>query len=282
MHDPTRDGILEGIIFDNDGVLSQTAQRQYSWFQHWAEQNGKTLPYEGFEAFLTDYNDTLHRAEDVSCGVQAFYDKHGLPCDMKKKDHPVWTAYNDYKSSHPVGLFPGVEKVLQQIYSLGSLSSSGLTIPTRLRLGINSTNSWQTISKELEKAGVIQYFDSQMGIEMLRAIHGSGDGNALKKPSTLSVAWSLYNLGTDGDRTMHVGDTRADLAASREVVVPGGNPVKGKNLLMVGAAWGYEGRKLLEQGTKLESGRHVDFDYIIDGPEELVWLVRKHRGLDKL
>jgi phosphoglycolate phosphatase-like HAD superfamily hydrolase len=279
MHNPHRDGILEGIIFDNDGVISQTAPRQYAWFQHWAEANGKKLPHASFDEFLTDYNDTLHAAEDVACGVQAFYDKLGLPCDMKDKQHAVWIAYDQYKSQNPVGLFPGMKEVIAEVHRLGSLSAAAVTVSKRLRLAVNSTNSWQTISKELDKSGVLPYFDSQIGIEMLREIHGAGDGNALKKPSKISVAWSLYQLGTDGDRTMHVGDTRADLAASRYVLVPGGDPSRRKNLIMVGAAWGYEGRKSLEEGTDLENGEHVHFDYIINKPEELIWLVKKYRGI---
>lgn len=279
MFDSRRDGILEAIIFDNDGVISQTAPRQYSWFQHWAAANDKVLPYTDFDQFLTDYNSTLHKAEDVSCGVQSFYDKHGLPCDMKDSKHPVWIAYNEYKEQNPSGLVSGMKEVLAEVYQLGALSPSKVTLSRRLRLGVNSTNSWQTIGRELEKAGVLHYFDSQIGIEMLREIHGAGDGNALKKPSKISVAWSLYQLGTDGDQTMHIGDTRADLAASRNVLVPGGDPLKRKNLIMVGASWGYEGRKLLEEGTKLENGEHAHFDYIIDKPEELIWLVRKHRGI---
>ena len=279
MHNPKIDGILEGIIFDHDGVLSQTAQRQYAWFEYWASSNGKKLPYHNFDEFITAYNDTLHHADDVACGVQAFYDNLGLPCDMKDKKHAVWIAYNEYKTQNPVGLFPGMRNVLEEIHRLGSLTPSSLTMSKRLRLAVNSTNSWETISKELQKEKVLDYFDSQIGIEMLREIHGAGDGNALKKPSKVSVAWSVYQLGTEGDRTMHVGDTRADLAASRYVLVPGGDPTRRKNLIMVGAAWGYEGRKVLEEGTKLENGKQVHFDYIIDKPEDLIWLVKKHRGI---
>ena len=172
-----------------------------------------------------------------------------------------------------------MKEVLAEIHKLGSLSPSRLMISRRLRMAVNSTNSWETISKELDKEGVLHYFDSQIGIEMLREIHGAGDGNALTKPSRVSVACSLYQLGTDGDRTMPVGDTRADLAASRQVLVPGGDPSKRKNLIMVGAAWGYEGREKLEEGTKLENREQVHFDYIIDQPKELIWLVKKYRGL---
>jgi phosphoglycolate phosphatase-like HAD superfamily hydrolase len=271
--------VLEGIIFDNDGVLSRTAPRQYQWFQHWAKKHNQELPFKNFDEFITDYNDTLHNAVDVSCGVQEFYDKLKLPCDMKNPKHKVWPAYNKFKTENPMGLVPGMKEVLQEIHSIGALSPTGLTVPNRLRMGVNSTNAWETIGKELEREGVIQYFDTQIGIEMLREIHGAGDGNALKKPSKVSVAHMLYYLGTAGDNTMHVGDTRADLAASKNVLLPGGSPKNRKNLIVVGAAWGYEGRDLLEKGTTLENGEHAHFNYIIDHPKDLLWLVRKHRGL---
>lgn len=199
--------------------------------------------------------------------------------ELGKPGHPVWVAYNAFKEKNPVGLVPGIQEVITEIYRLGNLSPQKSTIPTRLRFGINSTNSWRAMAKELENGGILQYFDCQISIEMLREIHGKGDGNALKKPSTVSIAWMLYHLGTAGNNTMHVGDTRADLAASKNVLIPGGSPANRKDLIMVGAAWGYEGRELLEQGTTLENGRHVHFDYIIDNPKDLVWLVKKHRGL---
>ncbi|MBS3139646.1 HAD family hydrolase [Candidatus Woesearchaeota archaeon] len=113
-------------------------------------------------------------------------------------------------------------------------------------------------------------------IQPIDAIIFDADGTGIRKPSPAAIAYSLAQLKVTGNRTMHVADTRGDLIASRDVIVPGKEFEGGQNLLMVGAAWGYEGRELLEKGGELPDGAKVEFDYIIDQPEELVAIVQKH------
>ena len=270
---------LDAIIFDNDGVLSSTAKRQEEWLRHWTEKHNQDWPFQSFEEFLTFYNDTLHSAVDVPTGVQNIYDFLRAPCDMKDKEHPVWIAYNIFKEDHPTGLFPGVKDMLDEVYQLGSLTKDP-TQARRMRMAINTTNSWKSIASELKKADVLHYFDTQTAMEMLDEYHGAQNGNAIKKPSKLSVALTLQNLGTEGARTMHLGDTRTDLMASKQVIRPGYGPSNAEDLIMVGAAWGYEGRETLERGAKLPNGTQVQFDHIIDNPGELVQLVKIYRGLE--
>lgn len=270
---------LDAIIFDFDGTLSRSAPRQEAWFKKFSKMNNKPWPFKDFDHFLTVYNETLYGSGgDVMDGVQKFYDNLELPCDIKanmktENPHPTWIKYTKYLKENSLGLIPGMKEVLDEIFALGSLNSDPLT-STRLRLGINTTNSWQGIYSELKNAGVINYFHSQIGAEMLNDLHGAGNGDSIKKPSKLSVALSLNNLGSKGARTMHVGDTRTDLMASRGVIRPGHDASQAEDLIMVGVGWGYEGREKLEEGAYLQNGKKVHFDYIIEEPKNLVWLVK--------
>ncbi len=276
---------LDAIIYDFDGTLSATLPRQEAWFKKWAKMNDKPWPFKDFNEFVVVYNDTLSSTDDVMGNVQKFYDSLDLPCDMKDmpreghEGHPVWQEYNKYKDENPEGLYEGVKEMLDEIYKLGSLSKNP-NIPKRLRMAINTTNSWESIADELTKAGVLHYFDTQTAAEMLDQYHGAGNGNAIKKPSKLSVALTLDNLGTEGARTMHVGDTLSDLRASRQVVRPGYGPSHPEDLIMVGVSWGYEGKDTLQEGVLLPNGERTHFDYIIEQPQDLIWLVKKHRKID--
>ncbi len=143
----------------------------------------------------------------------------------------------------------------------------------RLRLAINTSNSWTSVYKDLQKGGILPYFDAHITEETLRAVHGS-DGDCMKKPATVSLALLLDLIDSEGEYTIHVGDTRSDLRASQKIVRL--NPSKPERLITVGACYGYEGRTILEQGTELPSGEKVYFDHLIDTPRELVEIVSSY------
>jgi hypothetical protein len=54
-----------------------------------------------------------------------------------------------------------------------------------------------------------------------------------KKPSTISLGMMLGLLDSEGDYTLHIGDTRNDLRASKKVIRL--NPSKPENLITCGA-----------------------------------------------
>ena len=270
---------IDAIILDADGTLLNTIGRQHDWFKHYHQEihGDRPFPFANPIEFSERYNETLAGGgSDYRSGVQKFYDDLGLPCDMwDMVGHPVWPKYNAYKDEHPTGLFDGIKTTLHTIYDFGSLGEDAKQTG-RLRMAVNTNNTWKSIAKELKKNEVLHLFDSQVGAEVLKRYARVMDGAGVKKPSPAAVAYSLAQLKTSGNRIMHVADTRGDLIASRDVIVPGKEFEGSQNLLMVGAAWGYEGRKLLEQGGELPDSIKVKFDYIIDHPEELIDIVKKH------
>ncbi|MDP3640685.1 MAG: hypothetical protein Q8R53_05830, partial [Nanoarchaeota archaeon] len=61
--------MLQAIIFDVDGTLVQSIERQEAWLQHWAEQNGKPWPLENFAQFRDFFNHHI-----LAGGIQGVYD----------------------------------------------------------------------------------------------------------------------------------------------------------------------------------------------------------------
>ncbi len=268
--------MLQGIIFDFDGVLAPTDKRQHDWFKFYADACNRLSPWEFADqrAFMRFYNPLLAKEG----GVQNVYDALGLPCDMKDKAHPVWKAYNDFNNQNPSGLYEGMKDSLFAIRKMTSLSKEDPLNNRRTYMGINSSNTWKTISKDLDKAGVIDLFEGFITTEVLEQYQGTGQSHALTKSSPISLHLMLDILDCHGGYVLHIGDTLNDLQASHRVQRGVANKLE--HLITVGAAYGYEGREELEKGVLLQPkglpAYHVHFDEIIDSPSELVAVVDKY------
>ena len=260
--------MLNGITFDYDGTIGQTFERQFNWFRHWAKVNDKKFLFKKTELreFRSFYNENC----TLEKGVQNVYDALSLPCDMNDYEHPVWRAYEKFKADNPVSFYPGIKDAIVKIWEMGHLSQNPER-NRRLRLSINTTNTWQSIYQDLARGGILGCFDCYVTDEVLRAYHGAGQATALYKPSRVSLALTLGLIDSSGDSVMHVGDSLSDLAASQKVFTL--NPSRPETLTTVGVAWGYEGREKLEKGVKIADGTTAHFNYIIDKPEELVGIV---------
>jgi len=260
--------MLQAVILDFDGTISPTHERQYNWFRSWAEQNGKELAsdkgaFKSIDAFMMFYNEQIHEG-----GPQKVYDRLGLPCDMNEKAHPVWAAYKKFKNDNPSGFYDGMKETIRDIWELGHLSED-ISRNRRLRLAINTNNTWDSIHKELVRENALQYFDSFVTEEVLSEYHGAGNPDAIKKPAKISLSLMLGLIGSAAGRTLHVGDTLNDLRGSQKVMNLGLDP---NTLITVGACYGYEGREKLAAGAETPSGV-VYFDHLINEPSELVAIV---------
>jgi len=267
--------MLQGGLFDYDGTLAMTMERQHDWFHYWARLNGRnklTHPEHGslddIKSFAKAYNNTLYHN-----GVQAFYDELDLPCDMNDKTHPVWIAYDAFKMNNPAKLYPGIKEAVLEIWNLGNLNQKDER-NHRLRLGINTTNSWASICRELSDNGILHCFDSYISKEILIKYDGAGNAAAITKPSKVSVALSLGVLNTDGGATFHIGDTLSDLRASIDVR-HSGRIYKAETLITIGVAWGYEGLEKLKEGVKINGGTE-HFRHLVDRPKDLPEVIRQY------
>ncbi len=261
--------MLQALVTDHDGTLAQTGERQFEWFKFWAKMNHKKLDFKDVREFFPFYNEQCNLAG----GVQNVYDFLNLPCDMNDREHPVWPAYEQFKKITPAPLYEGIKESIEEIWKLGHLSSD-YKRNKRLRLGINTTNTWKSVYSDLSKGGIIHCFDSFITEEVLRSYHGAENPNSIKKPSKISLALALGLIDSEGQYTIHVGDTLNDLAASQKVMRL--NPSHPETLITVGVGWGYEGKEKLEEGLEIPGEGNIYFNHIIEKPSELVNIVKKY------
>lgn len=261
--------MLQAIVFDHDGTLAQTMERQYEWFKFYSKIHENKWDFKNVKSFIPFYNDECN----LEGGVQNVYDSLNLPCDMNDREHPVWDAYEHFKKITPAPLYGGIKETVEEIWKLGHLSKD-YKRNKRLRLGINTTNTWKSVYSDLNKSGLIHCFDSFITEEVLRDYHGAGAPNSIKKPSKISLALALGLIDSEGEYTIHVGDTLNDLSASQKVVRL--NPLHPETLITVGVGWGYEGKENLEKGIEIPGEGKAYFNHIIEKPSELVNIVKKY------
>jgi len=258
--------MLRGGLVDYDGTIAKTPERQFKWFNFWADINNKKIGL-NFTDFKKLYNQILDEK-----GVQAFYDYFGLPCDMNDFSHPVWNAYEHFKSQNPVEFYEGINDAISKVWEMGRLGSD-VNNNQALRLAINTTNSWKSIYPELVSHGLKSYFESFCTAETLKAFDGSGNHNAIMKPSKISIALMLNVLGTKGESTFHLDDTIAGLKASVGVRRFGG--LQSENLITIGAGWGFEGADKLNQGFSDDKGTH-HYNHVIEHPSQLPDIIKQY------
>lgn len=260
--------MIKGIIFDYDGTIAQTLERQERWLKHWTEVNGKSWLFHDYHQFRQFYTQQYREG-----GLEQVYHALNLPFAWDKS-HRVWGAYDWFKTQDTILLYPGIREAIQEISRLNLYPASDKS--TKLRIGLNSSNTWRSIGPELLWFGLIDYFDSFVTEETLRK-EGDGNLSKLNKPSTASVALMLKKLGIRAKETIHIGDTLVDLCASHQVQV--NERDQPENLITIGVSYGFEEREVLEQGVIIPSGERVYFDTIVDRPNEIVPEVKK---LDKI
>jgi phosphoglycolate phosphatase-like HAD superfamily hydrolase len=276
--------MLQAVIFDYDGTMAPTMERQHRWFEkYWYHPvnrdrvKGKDFPYKDFKSFMKMYQEKMAPAENV----QDIYDFLNLDCNMNDFNHPVWPAYKAFSTENPAILYPGMKEAIKEIWESGQLTRN-YSRNRRLRLGVNTSNSWKIVFGDLEKNGVSKYFDSYVSKEILAQYHGNGNAGSIKKPSKISLALAMELLDSEGEYTIHIGDTLNDLASSNKVMRL--NPAHLETLINIGVTWGYSGegegkekaRSVLERGVELSGDRRAYFNYVVDSPNQLVEIVKKH------
>lgn len=259
--------MIKGIIFDYDGTIAQTLERQEQWFKHWSRENQKAWPFQDYGQFRNFYN---HHCQEG--GHLQVYRALDLPCEHSR-EHPVWRAYEEFKKHNSPRIYPGVKEVLQYFFEEGNLNDN-IEDLHRVRIGLNTSNSWRSVGKELHNFGLLGYFDSRVTEEVLRKA-GNGNPSHFYKPSTFSIALMLNLLDTKADETIHIGDTLSDLVCSHQVVRR--EREAPDNLVTIGVTYGFEGRENLEQGVNTTEGK-IYFNHLVDRPQELIPLFKKIQG----
>ena len=190
------------------------------------------------------------------------YDYFGLPCNMDDLEHPVWIEYNKFKSNNPVELYLGIRNIIEYAKK-----------EKRLKLALNTTNSFDKSVEDLFKREKIYelfdyIFDADIMVKHAQSL-GTNPKN-LRKPNNYSIQHITNVLKLNPDYVLHVGDTRTDLGSSLGILNEEGKPL---DLRTIGVTWGFEPRKILEEGFQKE-GKNYHFNYIIDQVEELIKIIK--------
>lgn len=276
--------MLQAIIFDYDGTMAPTMERQFAWFGEWWNHpmnkdniKDKSFPYQDFKSFMNMYNEKMEHPLEV----QNVYDFLNLECDMNDFSHPVWPAYKDFAARNPSKLYDGMKDAIKEIYDMGSLGGINEN-NKRVRLGVNTSNSWSLVKGDLRANDVLKYFDSYVSKEVLMEYHGYGGANSIKKPSNIPLAYSLNMLDSSGDTTLFIGDSLVDCAAGKKIKRLGLGIEE--NVRTIGITHGYaatgEGkeraREELEKGIEVPGRGRVYFDHIVDTPQEIVNIAKDY------
>jgi len=260
--------LLESFLFDYDGTLGKTLERQFLWFPKWAEMNKIPWKKISFKEFTQRYNAAIERGDFMEA-----YKEFGLPCDLEEKPCRVWIEYNNFKINNPAQLYEGVPELITKIHASFSIPKY---MNKRIRMGINTTNHWSSIEQELSMYGLLDFFDSKISAEDLGLYSDDGVGKPLNKPNKISLDLSLNTLGANGFRTLFMGDTINDLRAGKSIP-RNGNAFDTESLIMIGFAGGYAGRKKLEEG--FNTGKKTyHYDYIVDNHIETLKVLDDIRG----
>jgi len=251
------------ILFDVDGTITKTMERQEQWFKYWAKKNNVVWPHQSFDEFLISYNASLALG-----GAQKIYDDLGLPCNMEDRNHFVWKAFEDFNVENSPELYPQMEMVIKTLVKMKN------SFGKEIRLGINTSNSAKTVYSDLKKYGIFDYFDFLITADTLKYIAGERKVEDLKKPNNFSVGLALKLWGCYPEEMIFVGDTLDDLKSSLVT--------NKKRVITVGALYGYEGEKL-KRGAELgdivdEEKIKLTFDHFIQKPTDLLKLVKSEYG----
>lgn len=276
--------MLDAIIFDHDGTMAPTMERQFAWFQSWwnhpvnAERTqGKAFPYNDLESFFNMYNAKMGHPEEV----QNVYDHLGLDANVADDTHAVWAGYKDFASKNPSRLYDGMADVIEELFFMGGLGGK-FSDNKRIRLGVNTSNSWALVSGDLRKNDVLKYFDSYVSKEVLDSFHIKGRGKEIAKPSPIPLAESLNMLNASGDLSLYVGDSLVDCSAGKKIRRFGLRSEE--NIRTIGVTWGYasvgggkeKAREILQQGVEIPGCGRAYFDHIVDSPQEIVNIAKHY------
>lgn len=177
------------IIFDFDGLLVDT---EWAIYRSWArvyESEGHDLPLDLFNSCLGSGYTHWNPGEHLEKLTGKTYD---------------WTAIDDLRQTEIVrdleheGLLPGAIELLDHC--------AASDIP----LAVASSSSRRWVGGWLEKLGIIHRF---------QGIYCRTDGYAVKPAPDLFLA-ALQCLGTPGEQTLILEDSRNGTLAAREAGIP--------------------------------------------------------------
>ena len=128
-------GGFEHILFDWDGVLSDSFSDQFLWFQKCCRALGKQFSFQNIGEFRSAYEEPVYKK---------MYEKLGF--DWGKEKDAIWKLYNEHKATTLIPLYDGAKDVLMHMYFMG------------VEMHIATSNTKAVIQKSLRENSLENYF----------------------------------------------------------------------------------------------------------------------------
>ncbi|MCX8056059.1 MAG: HAD-IA family hydrolase [Ignavibacteria bacterium] len=170
-----------GIIFDIDGTLTSTNELIFATFNHIAQKyEGRTYSDEEIIAMFGPTEDVILREKFNGDKFKEVYDEY----------------YKFYRENHPrmADLYPGIVDILKELKQKNIITA------------IFTGKGRKTTDITLEVLGIKNFFDLII----------TGDDVVNHKPSPEGIIKFLNEFNLKKEEVLMVGDSIADIIASRE------------------------------------------------------------------
>src|SRR3989338_4483916 len=170
--------MIEGLLFDWDGVISDSFQNYYELCRHCCQKFGKTFIFSDLE----DFRQRIHKTFPETFMQMGFGD---IELEEVYAEHKIFTPHKN------VPLCYGMKETLA--------ATNGL------KLGIVSSNFKDVIEKSLVMNGLLNRFSTIIGYD-----------NTLKiKPSPEMLLKASKIIEIQPKNIVYIGDSRVDVMAAK-------------------------------------------------------------------
>lgn len=172
--------MINTVLFDFDGVIADSVNSIFKWFQHAASVFNIELPIRSTDELKTSFFEPFPE----------FYKYLGF--DWDNDLHRIYDAYVAYHSSHPVTLAKGIETLIHKLAGVPGM-----------KLGIVSSNMQHVLEYNLKHHRLEELFAVVKGIDK--------DRNTPLKPDPSLLLEALDDIGSEIARSVYVGDQPSDV-----------------------------------------------------------------------
>jgi len=172
--------MLKAVLFDFDGVIADSVESIFGWFQHIASILGIELPVKTSDEMRENFMEPYPE----------LYKFMGF--NWERDRSRIFDEYIDYHSKGPVNLVTGIKEVIEK-----------LSKRPDTKLGIVSSNEQQLLKKNLDYHDMAKYFDTVIGTDV--------NNNIPLKPDPTSLLMALDRMKASISESVYIGDQPSDV-----------------------------------------------------------------------
>ncbi len=176
--------MINTVLFDFDGVIADSVDSIFKWFQH--------------AASIFNVDLTVKNTDELKDSFMEPYPElyKYLGFDWNNDQQDIFNEYLEYHGRYPVTLVEGIEFVMEE-----------LTKIPNMKLGIVSSNEQGILDDNLSKHDLAKYFDVVIGMNKEQTIP--------LKPDPTSLLKALDILGSSINDSVYIGDQPSDVLTAQ-------------------------------------------------------------------